>query len=90
MAAQNDGGWALDGNATDVDMTAMAIQALAPYYNKSNKTVKDAVDTALAWLSTKQNSDGGFSSWGKANLPHRSLSRCLRSISMRMIQTAAS
>lgn len=63
----NDGGWALDGNATDVDMTAMAIQALAPYYNKSNKTVKDAVDTALAWLSTKQNSDGGFSSWGKAN-----------------------
>lgn len=63
----NDGGWALDGNATDVDMTAMAIQALAPYYNKSNKTVKDAVDTALAWLSTKQSSDGGFSSWGKAN-----------------------
>lgn len=63
----NDGGWALDGNATDVDMTAMAIQALAPYYNKSNETVKDAVDTALAWLSTKQSSDGGFSSWGKAN-----------------------
>lgn len=62
----NDGGWALDGNATDVDMTAMAIQALAPYY-ESNETVKDAVDTALAWLSTKQSSDGGFSSWGKAN-----------------------
>lgn len=63
----NDGGWALDGKATDVDMTAMAIQALAPYYNKSNETVKDAVDTALVWLSTKQSSDGGFSSWGKAN-----------------------
>lgn len=62
----NDGGWALDGNATDVDMTAMAIQALSPYY-ESNETVKDAVDTALAWLSTKQSSDGGFSSWGKAN-----------------------
>lgn len=62
----NDGGWALDGKATDVDMTAMAIQALAPYY-KSNETVKDAVDTALVWLSTKQSSDGGFSSWGKAN-----------------------
>ena len=62
----NDGGWALDGNATDVDMTAMAIQALAPYY-ESNETVKDAVDTALAWLSTKQSSDGGFSSWGNAN-----------------------
>lgn len=32
----SDGGWALDGTVTDVDMTAMAIQALAPYY-KSNK-----------------------------------------------------
>ena len=63
----SEGGWALDGNATDVDMTAMAIQALAPYYNKSNETVKAAVDTALTWLSTKQSSDGGFSSWGKAN-----------------------
>lgn len=62
----NDGGWALDGKATDVDMTAMAIQALAPYY-KSNETVKAAVDTALTWLSTKQSSDGGFSSWGNAN-----------------------
>ena len=63
----SEGGWALDGNATDVDMTAMAIQALAPYYNKSNETVKAAVDTALTWLSTKQSSDGGFSSWGNAN-----------------------
>lgn len=62
----NDGGWALDGNATDVDMTAMAIQALAPYY-ESDETVKAAVDTALTWLSTKQSSDGGFSSWGNAN-----------------------
>lgn len=63
----SDGGWALDGNATDVDMTAMAIQALAPYY-KSNKNVQDAVDAALAWLSSKQSIiDGGFSSWGNAN-----------------------
>ena len=62
----SDGGWALDGTVTDVDMTAMAIQALAPYY-KSNKNVQDVVDAALAWLSTKQSSDGGFSSWGNAN-----------------------
>lgn len=62
----SEGGWALDGTVTDVDMTAMAIQALAPYY-KSNKNVQDVVDAALAWLSTKQSSDGGFSSWGKAN-----------------------
>ena len=62
----SDGGWALDGTVTDVDMTAMAIQALAPYY-KSNKNVQDVVDAALAWLSNKQSSDGGFSSWGNAN-----------------------
>lgn len=62
----SDGGWALDGTVTDVDMTAMAIQALAPYY-KSNKNVQDVVDAALAWLSTKQSNDGGFSSWGNAN-----------------------
>lgn len=31
------GGWTLAGNAADVDMTAMAIQALAPYYNALNE-----------------------------------------------------
>ena len=28
-----DGGWTLSGTESDADMTAMAIQALAPYYN---------------------------------------------------------
>lgn len=62
-ARKKDGGWAFSGAASDVDMTAMAIQALAPYYN-SDPDVKTAVDGALAWLSSAQNSDGSFSSYG--------------------------
>jgi len=28
-----DGGWAVSGNKSDADVTAMTLQALAPYYN---------------------------------------------------------
>ncbi len=58
--AQLTGGWALSGTVGDPDMTAMALQALAPYY-KSNADVKTAVDKALTWLSGIQNKDGTFS-----------------------------
>ncbi|MBQ1515908.1 MAG: S-layer homology domain-containing protein, partial [Lachnospiraceae bacterium] len=61
-----DGGWALGGTVSDVDMTAMAIQSLAPYY-ETNADVKTAVDEALAWLSAHQNDDGGFSASGYQN-----------------------
>ena len=67
-----DGGWAVtpEGSApvttADVDMTAMAIQALAPYYN-TRKDVKDAVDKALVCLSRNQLDDGRFKSWGTMN-----------------------
>ena len=60
------GGWTLSGENADTDMTAMAIQALAPYY-KTNETVKAAVDKALEALSALQRSDGGFGSWGTVN-----------------------
>ena len=60
------GGWNLSGENADTDMTAMAIQALAPYY-KTNETVKAAVDKALEALSALQRSDGGFGSWGTVN-----------------------
>ena len=60
------GGWTLSGNDADPDMTAMAIQALAPYY-KTNETVKAAVDKALEALSALQRNDGGFGSWGTVN-----------------------
>ncbi|MFC0903442.1 Ig-like domain-containing protein [Clostridium sp. MT-14] len=45
----------------DPDTTAVALSALAPYYNK-NKDVKSAVDSAVQKLSDVQNEDGGFTS----------------------------
>lgn len=61
LAAQLvDGGWALSGDSADVDMTAMAVQALVPYY-KSNTSVKAAVDKAVNTLSAMQNKNGTFS-----------------------------
>ena len=67
LAAQlSNGGWTLSGNDADPDMTAMAIQSLAPYY-KENEAVKAAVDKALEALSALQRSDGGFDSWGTVN-----------------------
>ena len=65
-AQLTDGGWALSADKADPDMTAMAIQALAPYY-KTNETVKAAVDKALEALSALQRNDGGFGSWGTVN-----------------------
>ncbi|MGN0394011.1 MAG: DUF4430 domain-containing protein, partial [Coprococcus sp.] len=53
-----NGGWSLR-EEFDVDITAMAIQALAPYYN-SDDDVKAAVDRALVMLSSNQKSDGTF------------------------------
>jgi S-layer homology domain. len=58
---ENAGGWGF-GSFADVDLTGMALQALAPYYN-SNSDVKSAADRAIAWLSRSQSSnDGGYSS----------------------------
>lgn len=62
----SDGGWNVSGNGADTDMTAMAIQALAPYYN-SNAKVKSAVDDALNRLSQMQEENGGYTSWGTSN-----------------------
>ncbi len=65
-AQLNDGGWNLSAENADPDMTAMAIQALAPYC-KTNETVKAAVDKALEALSALQRTDGGFGSWDTVN-----------------------
>lgn len=62
----DDGGWALSGMAADPDMTAMALQALAPYY-ESSEEVKAAVDKALETLSQMQQPNGDFGSWGTTN-----------------------
>ena len=73
----NAGGWdlthfnSLNPNTAagipDPDITAMAIQSLAPYYN-SVFEVREAVDTALEWLSENQLDTGGWASWGTYNV----------------------
>lgn len=77
------GGWVLGGygSSSDVDITAMAIQALAPYYNDDtvytyvntaagttvSKTVRQCVDEALDRLGSMMNASAGFSSWNTNN-----------------------
>lgn len=78
-----DGGWALTGDSSDPDITAMTLQALAPYYNSEKaytyrnammcadglmtKKVRTAADEAIAWLSKAQLADGDFNSRGMPN-----------------------
>ena len=67
LALQKEGGgWAISGTSADVDVTAMVLQALAPYYG-TRTDVKVAVDTALSVLSARQQDDGGFVSYGVPN-----------------------
>ncbi|WP_025028254.1 S-layer homology domain-containing protein [Caldalkalibacillus mannanilyticus] len=46
------------GHENNVDITAMALAALAPY--QKQKEVKEAVDKAVKWLSTEQQANGGY------------------------------
>ena len=57
-AQRSNGAWGLGAAhmATDLDTTAMAIQALAPYY-ASNANVTAAVDRGLTWLRSQQFAD---------------------------------
>ena len=59
------GGWALFGNSADPDITMMAVQALSKYTYLPE--VNDAVERALTVMSSKQNAQGGYSSWGSVN-----------------------
>lgn len=62
---KEDGGWAISGVHSDVDVTAMVLQALAPY--QEYEDVRIATDTALSLLSERQQADGGFISYGVSN-----------------------
>ncbi|MHB8124721.1 MAG: cell wall-binding repeat-containing protein [Desulfitobacteriaceae bacterium] len=63
-----DGGFSLDeAGSADPDITAMAVQALAPYYSYSHPEVQVAVNKVLTCLETMQEPDGGFKSWGTNN-----------------------
>lgn len=77
-----DGGFSLDGQNSDVDVTAMMIQALSPYYNNEKvytyklvnqenqehfATVREVIDEALEFLSSSQCEEGDFQSWDVKN-----------------------
>lgn len=55
-----DGGFAIAGNTGDSDVTAMALQALSPYYEEYSENI----ETALNFLSRIQRDSGGFQSFG--------------------------
>ena len=64
----DDGGFGLNKGGSDLDITSMSIQALAPYIDKKDVytnaagkrvDVKKAINNALTYLSNKQN-DGGY------------------------------
>ena len=52
---KGDGSFTFDGKTSDVDITAMAIQALAPY-----EEAEEAVSSAREWLAGKQGPDGDY------------------------------
>ena len=58
-----EGGFSLGGGDMDVDITAMALQALAPYQQQ----YPAVIDTALTALSAAQTVNGGYESWGTEN-----------------------
>lgn len=65
-AQTDEGGFGLAGGSPDVDITSMAIQALAPYYDK-DINVQGSVDRAVWWLSAQQSANGDFASFGSGN-----------------------
>ena len=66
LSRQNeDGGWSLAGGTSDVDLTAMALQALAKY--RSAAAVSGAVERGLAWLEWEQEPNGAYLSWDEEN-----------------------
>lgn len=67
LSRQNeDGSFALtEGGEGEVDITAMALQALAFY--KDREDVAAAIDRSLNYLSNVQQEDGGFIYWDESN-----------------------
>ncbi|MEK4628402.1 S-layer homology domain-containing protein [Solibacillus sp. FSL R7-0682] len=74
----SNGGWALSGGIPDPDITAMALQAFAPYYLNSSRydqtgasatyqEFAQAVERAIVKLSEIQLLNGGYDSWGSIN-----------------------
>lgn len=72
------GGFALTANVPDPDITAMAVQAFAPFYlnedryeqsgcTRSYEEFCEVVERAVCILSQLQLDNGGYESWGSIN-----------------------
>ena len=62
----DDGGFAFSTMfGSDVDVTAVALQALAPYNNDEHKDVQKAVKNALGYLKKAKSENAGFGAWGE-------------------------
>lgn len=57
-AQLSDGGWALAGDTAEIDLTAMALQALAGYQDR--KDAAEAIEQGLQFLSGQQDDQGGY------------------------------
>lgn len=56
---KDSGAFCIDNSlGGDIDITAMAVQALAPYEKKDQ--VKEAISRALSWLADQMEEDGSF------------------------------
>lgn len=68
VSKQNeDGGFASWGSTSDVDMTAMVLQALVPYNDASRAEVQPVFEGGISYLQSQINEDAGFESWGNEN-----------------------
>lgn len=70
-----DGGFHIGSGTSNVDVTAMALQALAPYH-QSNDAVTQSVDKALAYLSEMQNAQGDFGNGGSESCSQVIMALC--------------
>lgn len=62
-AQLTEGGWSLTGGEAEVDLTAMALQALTKYRDRMD--VEQAVEKGLTVLSRLQNETGGYAAYGE-------------------------
>lgn len=53
-----EGGWAFAGGEAEIDVTAMALQALAKYQDR--KDVAEAIEKGVEILSARQNENGSY------------------------------
>ncbi|HDR7795130.1 TPA: DUF4430 domain-containing protein [Bacillus luti] len=70
QSQHTDGGWTYDStsskdSASNVDVTAMVLSALAPYQDRPD--VKPAIQKAVAYLYDNQLENGGFAADGQEN-----------------------